>query len=282
MTGYANKELEIDGINYEIELKSLNSKHCDIHFKIPDFLNSREIEIRSLLKKRLQRGKINLFIKQNRSDGISSYSIDKDVVNAYMSELASLKNTGSSESLLSIAMGLPSSVTESESQLSEDTIEKLIEGYNEVIDKLITSRKKEGELLEFDIKTSINNIEQSLSTIELYDQERLKNLRTRLKDKVDEIKSEIDENRYEQEILYYSEKLDINEELVRLKIHLKEFRNSLQESGMIGKKLGFISQEIGREINTIGSKANDSKIQHKVISMKEELEKIKEQTLNVF
>ena len=282
MTGYANKEVEINGESYEIEIKSLNSKHCDIYLKIPDFLNSREIEIRNLLKHKLQRGKINLYMKQVTSDQKSSYTINQGVVKQYINELSKLEDSKGSDSLISIAMNLPDSITESKSQETNEHIDELIDQLNDVINNMILSRKKEGELLETDIKNSIEIISKSLVNIENYDKKRIDNLQNRLREKLEELKAEVDENRYEQEILYYTEKLDINEELVRLKIHLKEFEGSLNHKGMTGKKLGFIGQEMGREINTIGSKANDSHIQHQVITMKEELEKIKEQTLNVF
>ncbi len=282
MTGYANKEVEINGESYEIEIKSLNSKHCDIYLKIPDFLNSREIEIRNLLKHKLQRGKINLYMKQVTSDQKSSYTINKGVVKQYINELSKLEDSKGSDSLISIAMNLPDSITESKSQETNEHIDELIDQLNDVINNMILSRKKEGELLETDIKNSIEIISKSLDNIKNYDKKRIVNLQNRLREKLEELKAEVDENRYEQEILYYTEKLDINEELVRLKIHLEEFEGSLNHKGMTGKKLGFIGQEMGREINTIGSKANDSHIQHQVITMKEELEKIKEQTLNVF
>ena len=282
MTGYANKEVEINGESYEIEIKSLNSKHCDIYLKIPDFLSSREIEIRNLLKHKLQRGKINLYMKQVTSDQKSSYTINQGVVKQYINELSKLEDSKGSDSLISIAMNLPDSITESKSQETNEHIDELIDQLNDVINNMILSRKKEGELLETDIKNSIEIISKSLENIKNYDKKRIDNLQNRLREKLEELKAEVDENRYEQEILYYTEKLDINEELVRLKIHLEEFEGSLNHKGMTGKKLGFIGQEMGREINTIGSKANDSHIQHQVITMKEELEKIKEQTLNVF
>ena len=282
MTGYANKEVEINGESYEIELKSLNSKHCDIYLKIPDLLNSREIEIRNLLKNKLQRGKINLFIKQATSDQKNSYTINKDIVEQYINELSKLEGSKDNDSLLSIAMNLPDSITESKSHIADEHIDQLIDQLNNVIDNMIISRKKEGELLETDIKGSTKKISNSLNNIKNQDKKRFDHLQNRLKGKLEELKADVDENRYEQEILYYTEKLDINEEIVRLNIHLKEFESSFGKNEMMGKRLGFIGQEIGREINTIGSKANDSHIQHQVIIMKEELEKIKEQTLNVF
>jgi len=283
MTGYANEEFEIDAISYEVELKSLNSKHCDIQLKLPEFLSSSEIQIRNLLKKKLQRGKIYLYIKHNNIANESSYSIDQDQVANYKSELSKLQESGSNASLLPIAMSLPGSVyVDSKSNMSDKDFEKFMNHLNNIIDKMIHYRKKEGELLESDIKKSIYQINHSLENIKHQDSQRIESLKARLKEKLQDIKAEVDENRYEQEILYYTEKIDINEEVIRLQVHLDEFKSSLENNGMIGKKLGFIGQEIGREINTIGSKANDSKIQHQVISMKEELEKIKEQTLNIF
>ena len=282
MTGYANEELELDGINYEIEMKSLNSKHCDIQIRMPESLNPYEIEIRNLIKNKLQRGKINLFIKQIRSRDEKTHRINKDAVRAYLDELKELEERDPGDNLLSIAMNLPDSVIESDVSLTEEKIDGLMSKLRDTIDRMIVSRKKEGEQLESDIINSINNIKALLTEIRNKDKARIDNIHDRLNEKLEQVKSELDENRLEQEVLYYTEKLDIHEELVRLQAHLEEFESSVRSKGMLGKKLGFIGQEIGREINTIGSKANDSLIQHKVIGMKEELEKIKEQTLNVF
>ena len=282
MTGYANEELELDGINYEIEMRSLNSKHCDIQIRMPESLNPYEIEIRNLIKNKLQRGKINLFIKQIRSRYEKTHRINKDAVRAYLDELKELEERDPGDDLLSIAMNLPDSVIESDVSLTEEKIDGLMSKLRDTIDRMIVSRKKEGEQLESDIINSINNIKALLTEIRNKDKARIDNIHDRLNEKLEQVKSELDENRLEQEVLYYTEKLDIHEELVRLQAHLEEFESSVRSRGMLGKKLGFIGQEIGREINTIGSKANDSLIQHKVIGMKEELEKIKEQTLNVF
>ena len=282
MTGYANEELELDGINYEIEMRSLNSKHCDIQIRMPESLNPYEIEIRNLIKNKLQRGKINLFIKQIRSRDEKTHRINKDAVRAYLDELKELEERDPGDDLLSIAMNLPDSIIESDVSLTEEKIDGLMSKLRDTIDRMIVSRKKEGEQLESDIINSINNIKALLTEIRNKDKARIDNIHDRLNEKLEQVKSELDENRLEQEVLYYTEKLDIHEELVRLQAHLEEFESSVRSKGMLGKKLGFIGQEIGREINTIGSKANDSLIQHKVIGMKEELEKIKEQTLNVF
>ena len=282
MTGYANEELELDGINYEIEMRSLNSKHCDIQIRMPESLNPYEIEIRNLIKNKLQRGKINLFIKQIRSRDEKTHRINKDAVRAYLDELKELEERDPGDNLLSIAMNLPDSVIESDVSLTEEKIDGLMSKLRDTIDRMIVSRKKEGEQLESDIINSINNVKALLTEIRNKDKARIDNIHDRLNEKLEQVKSELDENRLEQEVLYYTEKLDIHEELVRLQAHLEEFESSVRSRGMLGKKLGFIGQEIGREINTIGSKANDSLIQHKVIGMKEELEKIKEQTLNVF
>ncbi len=282
MTGYANEELELDGINYEIEMRSLNSKHCDIQIRMPESLNPYEIEIRNLIKKKLQRGKINLFIKQIKSKDEKTHRINKDAVSSYLDELKELAESYPTDNFLSIVMNLPGSIVESEANLNEENIDCLMSKLRDTIDKMIVSRKKEGEQLETDIINSINNIKALLTIVKGKDKGRIDNIHDRLNEKLEQVKSEIDENRLEQELLYYTEKLDIHEELVRLQAHLEEFESSVKSEGMLGKKLGFIGQEIGREINTIGSKANDSLIQHKVIGMKEELEKIKEQTLNVY
>lgn len=282
MTGYANEELELDGINYEIEMRSLNSKHCDIQIRMLESLNPYEIEIRNLIKNKLQRGKINLFIKQIRSRNEKTHRINKEAVKSYIKELKELEEPNSNDHLLSVAMNLPDSISESDVSLTEGKIDSLMDKVRNTIDKMIISRKKEGEQLKSDIINSVNNIRALLADIKDKDKARIDNIHDRLSEKLEQVKAELDENRLEQEVLYYTEKLDINEEIVRLQVHLEEFESSIGSEGMMGKKLGFIGQEIGREINTIGSKANDSLIQHKVIGMKEELEKIKEQTLNVF
>ncbi|MDR9401282.1 MAG: YicC/YloC family endoribonuclease [Psychroflexus sp.] len=282
MTGYAHQEIKLESAHYEMDIKSLNSKHCDIYLKLPESLSTLEIKLRDLIKKRIQRGKINLSIKEIKSNKLKQYSIDKSAVQAYIKELSHIQPNTPEQSLLEIAMNMPDSIVEAEQDRLKENENQFTEQIEHLLDDLVNYRKKEGQSLQVDINQSLTQIEDSCEKIDNLKSHRVEKIKKKLYEKLQDINVNIDENRYEQEVLLYAEKLDINEEIVRLNTHIREFRDSMDKSSGVGKKLGFISQEIGREINTIGSKANDSDIQHEVISMKEALEQIKEQLLNVY
>lgn len=279
MTGYGKKEIQLPGKKISIELKSLNSRSIDLRVRLPHVYRDLEMEFRNTITQALERGKIDLNIHLEHTGNQTSTTINKDVVNYYLTELADLK-TDSSD-LLSIAMRLPDAIVTRVEELEEEEVTLLRQTLQETIEELIAFRIQEGEALEKDFRLRISNIKTLLEQIESIDGERMIKLRERLLKAVAELKENVDENRFEQELIFYSERYDITEEKVRLSNHLAYFEETLDTEESNGKKLAFIVQEIGREINTIGSKANDSDMQKFVIQMKDELEKIKEQTLNV-
>lgn len=279
MTGYGKKEIQLPGKKISIELKSLNSRSIDLRARLPHVYRDLEMEFRNTITQALERGKVDLNIHLEHTGNQTSTTINKDVVNYYLTELADLK-TDSSD-LLSIAMRLPDAIVTKVEELEEEEVVLLRETLQETIEELIAFRIQEGEALEKDFRLRISNIKSLLEQIESIDGDRMIKLRERLLKAVAELKENVDENRFEQELIFYSERYDITEEKVRLSNHLAYFEETLDTEESNGKKLAFIVQEIGREINTIGSKANDSDMQKFVIQMKDELEKIKEQTLNV-
>lgn len=279
MTGYGKKEIQLPGKKISIELKSLNSRSIDLRVRLPHVYRDLEMEFRNTITQALERGKVDLNIHLEHTGNQTSTTINKDVVNYYLTELADLK-TDSSD-LLSIAMRLPDAIVTKVEELEEEEVVLLRETLQETIEELIAFRIQEGEALEKDFRLRISNIKSLLEQIESIDGDRMIKLRERLLKAVAELKENVDENRFEQELIFYSERYDITEEKVRLSNHLAYFEETLDTEESNGKKLAFIVQEIGREINTIGSKANDSDMQKFVIQMKDELEKIKEQTLNV-
>jgi len=287
MTGYGKQSFENENFALEIEVKSLNSKFLDANVRLPKAFADKDYEVRNLLSKVLQRGKVNFNIDYRKKDiAASKMSVDKVLFNAYYKELNELANaTGnSSPDIFRLALQMPDVI--SSNNASENKEEEWLivaDCINQAIAQCDVYRNEEGETLLKSIKESINIIFQRLAQIEVLDPIRIRNLKARIKGNLAEIieKGKFDENRFEQELIFYIEKLDINEEKVRLKTHLNYFLDTLKLPESQGKKLGFITQEIGREINTIGSKANDADIQKSVVDMKEELEKIKEQMNNI-
>jgi uncharacterized protein (TIGR00255 family) len=287
MTGYGKKLYEDSAYIVEVEVKSLNSKFLDANLKLPKQFADRDIDLRNVLSKILQRGKVSFSIDwQKKGEGKDKVTLDKALLKSYYEELkASADELGvQSPDLFRIALQMPEVVISN--QKSEDK-EKEWELLMKVVDAALTEcdqfRNEEGRNLEKGIRQAIQALFNSLEKIEVQDPLRVINLRQKFKNSLKELidKEYFDENRYEQEIIYYIEKLDINEEKVRLKTHLNYFLETLSMPESQGKKIGFIAQEIGREINTIGSKANDAVIQRHVVEMKEELEKIKEQMNNI-
>lgn len=284
MTGYGKAECSLPNKKVTIEIKSLNSKQVDTSTRLPAIYREKELEIRQMISKSLLRGKIECNFHYEIVEGAAAV-INQNVVNTYLKQLKeiAIQNEIEAGDLLTSVLRLPDTVIadkvaleESEWKLVVKTLEKAIHEVNEF-------RNQEGKALEKDLKDSIQKILAIQKRIEPYADERIELIKKRILNNLGEIVKveEIDKNRFEQELIHYAEKLDINEEQVRLKNHLDYFMEILSEGSPNGKKLGFISQEIGREINTLGSKANHSKIQKLVVEMKEELEKIKEQLLNV-
>ena len=287
MTGFGNARIETDKFRVSVEVKTLNSKFLDANMRLPKVFSDKEIEIRNLLNQKLVRGKTNFALEFSAiGDNQPTASLNAKVIKKYYNELKAISESlgAPQEDLLKIAISLPSAVdTSNDEVISEADWKTIMTAINEAIDQCDQFRLEEGAVLSAKLSEYIDAIDHNLTEIEKYDDARIDAIRVRIKEKLVEVteSGKIDENRFEQELIYYIEKLDINEEKVRLKKHLDHFKVVLTEKENSGKKLGFISQEIGREINTIGSKAQEANLQRLVVGMKEELEKIKEQSLNI-
>lgn len=280
MTGYASESFVINTTKFLVEIKSVNSKNIDLSIRVPQVLKLYENDLRKKLTDKLHRGKIEINVSTEGKLSKEDVSINKEIIKKYIKEL---KRIDSSEAAnyLKIAMSLPNSYESKSIELNNKQSKSLLNKIYSLISKVDTFRKKEGLETEKDIKDKIYKIKNSLNQIKKIEKERISKKRKKLIAELDKIKLEIDNNRFEQEMIYYIEKFDINEEIIRLKSHLILFDESIKSKDPIGKKLGFICQEIGREINTLGSKANDAVLQKYVIEMKENLEKIKENILNI-
>jgi uncharacterized protein (TIGR00255 family) len=280
MTGYGKTVLQLPTKKISIELKSLNSKSLDVNARMPSMYRAKELGIRKQIAKNLMRGKVDfsLFVEITGED--TSTSINKTVVNEYIKQLKDVVD-GDTTELLKMAIRLPDAVTTERDDIDEDEWSLISDGVSEAITKIVAYRKDEGAILEDDFTARISTLRRLLNDVITMDPDRIDGVRARLEKGVSDIKEKVDENRFEQELVYYIEKFDITEEKVRLDNHLNYFTKTLNSEDSNGKKLGFISQEIGREINTIGSKSNYAPMQKLVVQMKDELEKIKEQLLNV-
>ncbi len=286
MTGYGKAERNISGKQIAIEVKTLNSKQGDVFTRLPSNYKEKELIIRKMLTAQLQRGKIecNIFVENFSGEG--NYSINQALAMKYYEELKSLaKATGNNKDtdLLPLLIKMPDVLINETNKLDPEEWEAVEDGLLECLNQVTEYRREEGKVLETDFLNRIQNIETLLESIPKYEQARVNKLKEKLQHDIAEMlnNNQFDKNRLEQEMIYYIEKFDITEEKVRLKNHCAYFKETLEKPESLGKKLNFIGQEIGREINTIGSKANDTEIQHIVVMMKDELEKIKEQVLNI-
>jgi uncharacterized protein (TIGR00255 family) len=286
MTGFGKSIAETPQKKITIEIKSLNSKQLDLNIKVPWLYKEKELEIKSLISQKLERGKIDLSIFCDNLDDEFIPVINKSIVKNYFSQLKEISdelNLDLNEHILATILRLPETLKTERQELNEGEWEFVKKQLIEAVNMLDLYRVEEGNALERDIRSNLGRISTSLETIESFEEGRIKKVREKLLSILNEnVKSEnIDKNRFEQELIFYLEKFDINEEKVRLKKHCEYFLESIETPSPNGKILSFITQEIGREINTIGSKANDAAIQKLVVMMKDDLEKIKEQTLNV-
>ena len=283
MTGYGKSVLQLPTKKVTIEIKSLNSKSLDLNVRVPSYYREKELEVRQELASALVRGKIDFSIYVELTADETSTTVNQGVVREYIQQLRNVVQTGSSDDveLLKMAVRMPDALKTEREELDEEEWNEIQQHIQIAIKEIIQYRIDEADALEVDFKERIFNIKEFLEKVKSLDKDRIKHVKERLKKAIKELKVEVDENRFEQELIYYLEKLDINEEEVRLANHLDYFLKSLNSKDSNGKKLGFIVQEIGREINTIGSKANFAPMQKSVIQMKNELEKIKEQILNV-
>ena len=283
MTGYGKSVLHLSDKKVTIEIKSLNSKNLDLNVRIPSYYRVKELAVRKELASKLVRGKVDFSIYIEMTADETSTTVNKGVVTEYMQQLRNVVQTGSSNDveLLKMAVKMPDALKTEREELNEGEWAEINVKIKEAIKEIIQYRIDEAASLEDDFKLRIKNIQSFLEEVKSFDEARIEFVKERLNKAIDELKVTIDENRFEQELIYYLEKLDINEEKVRLANHLSYFLQELDTPDSNGKKLGFIVQEIGREVNTIGSKANFAPMQKAVIQMKNELEKIKEQILNV-
>ncbi len=281
MTGFGNASSDSEFGKISIDVKSLNSKTLDLNYSLNPIFRNIESDIRSILTTGLKRGKIDFKINFKISENSFTSNLNHDVIKSYITDLKKL-SSGIDSEFLKIAVTLPNSIENNRSDLDQKLLENIKELFNKAIEKVIDFRVQEGKSMELDLAGNLDIIQKKLFDIEKLAPERILAIKKRLNKKLESLKIEVDQNRFEQELIYYLEKIDINEEIVRLKNHLNYFKSTLNESQIEkGKKLTFISQEMGREINTIGSKSNNLPMQQLVVEMKNELEKIKEQLLNV-
>lgn len=280
MTGYGKSELELSTKTIRFELKSLNSKSLDLNMRMPSIYRAKELELRKIIGSKLGRGKIDfsLYVEFNKGEALAK--INTEVVKGYMKQLENISLADEVE-LLKMAVRMPDAISTEREDIDPKEWKTISDEVLVVLEKIENYRKDEGAALEKDFSKRISKIDDLLKDVVKIDPERIEHVRDRLNKGIAELKEKVDKNRFEQELIYYIEKLDITEEKIRLKNHLDYFLKNLNLDESNGKKLGFISQEIGREINTIGSKANYAPMQKLVVQMKDELEKIKEQLLNV-
>lgn len=280
MTGFGRAEGVFDGKKISVDLKSLNSKSFDLNIKMPLRYKEKEFDVRKILNDRVLRGKVDCYINCEVMDNCSDVSINHQLVKAYMAELKKVTSDGPDFEYLKMAIRMPEAFSTRPDELNEEEWNFLSKLIHEAVAKFEEFRKTEGDILNEELKRNIHNIETYLSMVMPYEGVRLRMIKDRYKAVLAEFEN-VDETRFYQEMAYYTEKLDIAEEKVRLGQHLRYYVEVMKNEDFNGKKLGFIAQEIGREINTLGSKANHAGIQKLVVMMKDDLEKIKEQTLNV-
>lgn len=285
MTGFGKSEVTIGHLHVNIEIRSLNSKFLDLTLKIPTVFKEIDSSLRSTIKNELKRGKIELAIHYEKINSNSKITINKEQLKNYYNQLKEISaelNNQNNEDFMGYALKLPEVIQHQKETVDKQSNEILINAVKQACKNLNSFREKEGESLQKELLNYVNSIQDNLAKINPFEKERLPKVKQKLLRSVEELnlKSQIDEKRLEQELIYYAEKLDLTEEKVRLKEHCIHFMETLKEINS-GKKLGFITQEMGREINTLGSKAHHLSIQKIVVEMKDELEKIKEQVLNI-
>ncbi len=280
MTGFGRAEGIFEGKKLSVEIKSLNSKSFDLNIRIPMRYKEKEFDIRKQLNDNIIRGKVDCYINCETLDDCNDVKINKDIVKAYIEELRSLANDAPEFEYLKMAVRMPEAISTKPDELNEEERNFLADLLTNAIDKFIEFRKTEGANLQKELEQNVNKIENNLLAVIPFEESRIHAVKERYQNALKDFEN-IDETRFYQEISYYIEKLDISEEKVRLKQHLTYYKDVMQNEDFNGKKLGFIAQEMGREINTLGSKANHHEIQKLVVMMKDDLEKIKEQTLNV-
>lgn len=281
MTGFGKATLQLPTKKITIEVKSLNSKGLDLNVRMPSLYREMELGLRNLIASKLERGKIDFSIYIESTAEQTSTRVNVPIVKAYINQLLEVYPDADTTELMKMAVRMPDTMKVEREEIDESewaTIQTVIE---EALQNILNFRKDEGESLEKEFQLRIANIRQFMNEALALDPERVQAIKERLQTAIAELQVNVDENRFEQELIYYLEKLDITEEKVRLTNHLDYFLNTIKGTEANGRKLGFITQEMGREINTMGSKSNHAQMQKLVVQMKDELEKIKEQVLNV-
>ena len=281
MTGFGKSLLQLADKKIIIEIKSLNSKAIDLNTRIAQAYKEKELTLRKLISDTLERGKIDFTLTVENTSASSTSTLNAPVVRGYIEQMRAISPNGPDVEFLKMAVRMPDALTTPVEEVDEREFAQIEEQLVLALKQLQAFRGSEGAILQKDFELRIRNIQQLLTQVEALDTERLAAIRSRMERAVEEIRDRVDENRFEQELIFYLEKLDITEEKVRLANHLNYFLTTLEEPQSNGRKLGFIAQEIGREINTLGSKANHAQMQQIVVLMKNELEKIKEQVLNI-
>ena len=281
MTGFGKATLQLPTKQITIEVKSLNSKGLDLNVRMPSLYREMELGLRNLIASKLERGKIDFSIYIESTAEQTSTRVNVPIVKAYINQLREVYADADETELMKMAVRMPDTMKVEREEIDESewaTIQNVIE---EALQNILNFRKDEGESLEKEFQLRIGNIRQFMNEALALDPERVQAIKERLQTAIAELQVNVDENRFEQELIYYLEKLDITEEKVRLTNHLDYFLDTIKGTEANGRKLGFITQEMGREINTMGSKSNHAQMQKLVVQMKDELEKIKEQVLNV-
>ena len=281
MTGFGRSIFESDEITMTVEVRSLNSKNLELNLRLPYSYRSLEGELRSIIKPQLLRGKVDVSLSVKQQGSKAAAELNKDVISAYMNQLGEIADATPAE-LLTISTRLPDAIQSPEVLPDEAQKKEVFSLVRQAAEQLINYQKIEGQAMVKDLTTQIESIQKGLDKVNRKKDERTQQTRSKLLEQLKGLAVEIDQNRLEQELIYYLEKLDINEEIVRLRQHLSYFSDVMKSDTVTkGKKLGFVSQEIGREINTIGSKANNASLQKEIVQMKDALERIKEQLLNI-
>lgn len=281
MTGFGKASKQLPTKKITVEVKSLNSKGLDLNVRMPSVYREMELGLRNTISQHLERGKIDFSLYIEVTGEETSSKVNAPIVKAYMSQMLSILPEADATELMKMAVRMPDALKTERDEIDENEWKQIQEVIQEALHNIVSFRKDEGVSLENEFKLRIGNIRKYMEDALALDPERVQNIKDRLQTAIEELKVNVDENRFEQELIYYLEKLDITEEKVRLTNHLDYFLETIERNEANGRKLGFITQEMGREINTMGSKSNHAEMQKLVVQMKDELEKIKEQVLNV-
>ena len=281
MTGFGKASLQLPTKKITVEIKSLNSKGLDLNTRMPSVFREMELGLRNQISQRLERGKVDFSLYVEVTGEETTSKINVPIVKGYINQMKAVIPTADETELMKMAVRMPDALKTERDEIDENEWKQIQTVIDEALENIANFRKDEGASLEKEFQLRISNINNLMTEAVSYDAERIETVKTRLRTALDELKINVDENRFEQELIFYLEKYDITEEKVRLENHLHYFIETIAGKEANGRKLGFITQEMGREINTMGSKSNHAQMQKLVVQMKDELEKIKEQVLNV-